>query len=62
MISLILAGKMGSNIASTIGTMRVTEQIDALEMMGINSSSYLVLPKIVALVFINPVLIVLVCF
>ena len=58
MISLILAGKMGSNIASTIGTMRVTEQIDALEMMGINSSSYLVLPKIVALVFINPVLIV----
>ena len=57
MISLILAGKMGSNIASTIGTMRVTEQIDALEMMGINSS-YLVLPKIVALVFINPVLIV----
>ena len=45
---------MGSNIASTIGTMRVTEQIDALEMMGINSSSYLVLPKIVALVFINP--------
>ena len=53
MISLILAGKMGSNIASTIGTMRVTEQIDALEMMGINSSSYLVLPKIVALVFID---------
>ena len=49
MISLILAGKMGSNIASTIGTMRVTEQIDALEMMGINSSSYLVLPKIAAL-------------
>jgi len=58
MISLILAGKMGSNIASTIGTMRVTEQIDALEMMGINSSSYLVLPKIVALIFINPVLII----
>ena len=58
MVSLILAGKMGSNIASTIGTMRVTEQIDALEMMGINSSSYLVLPKIVALIFINPVLII----
>ena len=58
MISLILAGKMGSNIASTIGTMRVTEQIDALEMMGINSSSYLVLSKIVALIFINPILII----
>ena len=57
MISLILAGKMGSNIASTIGTMRVTEQIDALEMMGINSASYLVLPKIFALVFFNPILI-----
>tara|TARA_B100000900_G_scaffold200146_1_gene169696 strand:- start:115 stop:558 length:444 start_codon:yes stop_codon:yes gene_type:complete len=48
---------MGSNIASTIGTMRVTEQIDALEMMGINSASYLVLPKIFALVFFNPILI-----
>ena len=58
MISLILAGKMGSNIASTIGTMRVTEQIDALEMMGINSSSYLVFPKIIALIFINPILII----
>ena len=57
MVSLILAGKMGSNIASTIGTMRVTEQIDALEMMGINSASYLVLPKIFALVFFNPILI-----
>ena len=53
MVSLILAGKMGSNIASTIGTMRVTEQIDALEMMGINSASYLVLPKIFALVFLT---------
>ena len=62
MVSLILAGKMGSNIASTIGTMRVTEQIDALEMMGINSASYLVLPKIFALVFFNPILITLSMF
>ncbi len=57
-ISLILAGKVGSRIASEIGTMRVTEQIDALEIMGINPASYLILPKIVALVFINPILIV----
>lgn len=57
MISLILAGKVGSNIASGIGTMRVTEQIDALEVMGVNSTSYLVLPKIVALVLVNPMLI-----
>lgn len=58
-VSLILAGKVGSNIASEIGTMRVTEQIDALEIMGINPSGYLILPKIVAAVFINPFLIVL---
>ena len=44
--ALILAGKVGSNIASEIGTMRVTEQIDALEIMGVNSASYLILPKI----------------
>lgn len=55
-ISLILAGKVGSNIASEIGTMRVSEQIDALEIMGVNSSSYLILPKIAASVFINPFL------
>ena len=48
MVGLILAGKVGSNIASEIGHMRITEQIDALEMMGINSASYLILPKIVA--------------
>ena len=48
-ISLILAGKVGSNIASEIGTMRVTEQIDALEIMGVNSLNYLVFPKIIAL-------------
>jgi phospholipid/cholesterol/gamma-HCH transport system permease protein len=58
-ISLILAGKVGSRIASEIGTMRVTEQIDALEIMGVNSANYLIFPKVVASVLINPVLIVL---
>ena len=48
---LILSGKVGSNIASEIGTMRVTEQIDALEIMGVNSANFLVLPKIVAFIF-----------
>lgn len=62
MISLILAGKVGSNIASTIGSMRVTEQIDALDVMGINSAAYLILPKIVAAVIFNPVLIVISIF
>lgn len=57
-ISLILAGKVGSNVASEIGTMRVTEQIDALEIMGVNSLTYLVLPKIVAAIFFFPVLII----
>ena len=59
MISLVLAGKIGSHIASSIGTMRVTEQIDALEVMGINSASFLVFPKICATIFINPFLIIL---
>lgn len=54
--ALILAGKVGSNIASEIGTMRVTEQIDALEIMGVNSASYIILPKLIATVFFNPVL------
>ncbi len=58
-LCLILAGKVGSNIASEIGTMRVTEQIDALEIMGVNSSSYLVLPKVTAFVFFMPVLVIL---
>ena len=57
-ISLILAGKVGSRIASEIGTMRITEQIDALEIMGVNSANYLILPKITACMLINPVLIV----
>lgn len=58
-LCLILVGKVGSNIASEIGTMRVTEQIDALEIMGVNSANFLVLPKIVALVAFMPVLVVL---
>ncbi|MFM6935852.1 MAG: MlaE family ABC transporter permease [Flavobacteriales bacterium] len=57
-ISLILAGKVGSNVASEIGTMRVTEQIDALEIMGVNSLNHLVLPKIMAAVLFFPVLII----
>ena len=55
-VALILAGKIGSNIASEIGTMRVTEQIDALEIMGVNSASYLILPKIIASVLFAPFL------
>lgn len=61
-IALILAGKVGSNIASEIGTMRVSEQIDALEIMGINSASYLILPKITAAVLINPFLVIISMF
>lgn len=57
-IALILAGKVGSNITSEIGTMRVTEQIDALEIMGINSASYLIVPKITAAMIINPFLVI----
>jgi phospholipid/cholesterol/gamma-HCH transport system permease protein len=55
---LILAGKVGSNIASELGTMRVTEQIDALEIMGVNSANYLILPKTVAFVIFIPVLVI----
>lgn len=61
-VSLILAGKVGSNIASTMGSMRVTEQIDALEVMGVNPQAYLILPKIIALIFFNPILIILSMF
>lgn len=56
MVALILAGKVGSSISSEIGMMRVTEQIDALEIMGVNSASYLILPKIVSAVLFNPLL------
>lgn len=55
---LILAGKVGSNIASEIGTMRTSEQIDAMEIMGVNSANYLILPKIVGLMLFIPVLVI----
>lgn len=62
LVSLILAGKVGSSIASEIGTMRVSEQIDALEIMGVNSATHLIFPKIIAAVFINPFLIIVSMF
>ncbi|MDR1203049.1 MAG: ABC transporter permease [Tannerellaceae bacterium] len=55
---LILAGKVGSNIASEIGTMRITEQIDAMAIMGVNSANFLIMPKIVGLMLFIPVLVV----
>lgn len=55
---LILAGKVGSNIASELGTMRVTQQIDALETMGVNSAAYLILPKILGFITIMPFLVI----
>lgn len=55
---LILAGKVGSNVATEIGTMRITEQIDALDIMGVNSANYLILPKIASFVTFMPVLVV----
>ena len=58
-VALILAGKVGSSIASEIGTMRITEQIDALELMGVNSAGYLILPKIAAAVVFFPFLCIL---
>ena len=54
---LILAGKVGSNIASELGTMRVTQQIDALEIMGVNSANFLILPKVLGLMTIMPILV-----
>jgi len=59
MVALILAGKVGSSIASEIGTMRITEQIDALEIMGVNSANYLILPKVSAATIFNPLLMIL---
>ena len=59
MVALILAGKMGSNISSEIGSMRITEQIDAMEMMGVNSAGFLVLPKVVAATLLSPLLMLL---
>ncbi len=61
-IAIVYAGKVGSNIAGELGTMRITEQIDALEVMGINSTSYLVLPKVVASMIMYPMLVVLSAF
>ena len=55
-VALILAGKVGANIASEIGTMKIREQIEALDMMGVNSESHLVLPKLIAAVFTFPLL------
>lgn len=59
MVALILAGKMGSNIASEIGSMRITEQIDAMDMMGVNSAGFLVLPKVVSATVLSPLLMLL---
>ena len=58
-LCLILAGKVGSNIASEIGTMRITEQISAMEIMGVNSANYLILPKILAFVTMMPLLVII---
>lgn len=59
MIALILSGKMGSNISSEIGSMRITEQIDAMDMMGVNSAGFLVLPKLTAATLLSPLLMLL---
>ncbi len=59
---IVLSGKVGSSIAGGLGTMRITEQIDALEVMGINAASYLVLPKIIAAVIVFPMLVTLAGF
>jgi len=61
-IALILAGKVGSNIASEIGTMRVTEQIDAFKIMGVNAPNYLILPKLVATLIMNPFIVIISMF
>lgn len=58
-LCLILAGKVGSNIASEIGSMRITEQIDAMEIMGVNSANYLILPKIAAFITMMPLLVII---
>lgn len=60
--AIVYAGKVGSNIAGELGTMKITEQVDALEVMGINATSYLVLPKIIASVLMFPVLVVMAAF
>lgn len=59
LICIVLAGVVGSKIASELGNMRVSEQIDALEIMGINTKTYLVLPKILAALIVIPMLVVI---
>lgn len=59
---MILAGKCGSSIASQIGTMRITEQIDAMEIMGVNTANYVILPKIIGMMLFVPVLVVISMF
>ncbi len=59
---LVLAGKVGSNIAAEIGGMRQKEQIDALEIMGVNTASYLIFPKIAAALFVIPLLVAIAAF
>jgi phospholipid/cholesterol/gamma-HCH transport system permease protein len=61
-IALILVGKVGSSISSELGTMRVSEQIDAMEIMGLNPANFLVLPKVIGLMIINPFIISLSIF
>lgn len=61
-LCLILAGKIGSNIASEIGTMRVTEQLDAMDIMGVNSACYVATPKMLGLVTIMPVIVIICMF
>ncbi len=60
--AIVFAGKVGSNIAGGLGTMRITEQIDAIEVMGINATSYLVFPKILAGIVTYPLLVILAAF
>jgi phospholipid/cholesterol/gamma-HCH transport system permease protein len=60
-LSLVLAGKIGSNLASELGTMRISEQIDALETMGVNSKAYLILPKILGALVSIPALVIISC-
>ena len=59
---LVLAGKVGSNMAAEIGGMRQKEQIDALEIMGVNTANYLIMPKIIAAVFVIPFLVIFAAF
>ena len=61
-MAIVFAGKVGSNIASELGSMRISEQIDALEIMGINTTSYLVLPKILAAILTYPLLVIISVF